>query len=316
MLKSQLNNLQNTSDLHTNDDASSYASLLETVNIIERAVLSLGSDTQALNNETTEDMGKVHELLERAVQLKTGVEEENTSISATQQNLEFSREDLRSLEQVINDNGRVSYDGTYVWKITNVQEKISQFVFVFHVYMSLYLYLGDAQSERQISIYSPPFYSSSTGYKMCMRLYLNGDGNARQTHMSLFFVLMRGPNDAILKFPFNYKVTFCLFDQTPHQRHIIDSFRPDTRSNSFQRPRTEMNIASGIPKFFPLNRIEQQDNPYVRDDTMFIKVLIDFDNIPKTLLPYALSLNVGLPNGFQQELIRLARERCTEKITK
>ena len=140
MLKSQLNNLQNTSDLHTNDDASSYASLLETVNIIERAVLSLGSDTQALNNETTEDMGKVHELLERAVQLKTGVEEENASISATQQNLEFSREDLRSLEQVINDNGRVSYDGTYVWKITNVQEKLSQFVFVF-MFTCHYVYI-------------------------------------------------------------------------------------------------------------------------------------------------------------------------------
>ena len=38
----------------------------------------------------------------------------------------------------------------------------------------------------------------------------------------LFFVLMRGPNDAILKFPFDYKVTFCLYDQTPQQRHIIE----------------------------------------------------------------------------------------------
>src|SRR5690349_23642973 len=85
-------------------------------------------------------------------------------------------------------------------------------------------FLADAQSERQTSIYSPPFYSSPTGYKMRARLYLYGDGNARRTHMSLFFVLMRGPNDAILKFPFNYKVTFCLYDQTPQLRHIIDSF--------------------------------------------------------------------------------------------
>jgi hypothetical protein len=147
---------------------------------------------------------------------------------------------------------------------------------------------------------------------MRARLYLNGDGNARRTHMSLFFVLMRGPNDAVLKFPFNYKVTFCLYDQTTQMRHIIDSFRPDIRSTSFQRPRSEMNIASGIPKFFPLAMIQQEGNPYVRDDTMFIKVMVDFGDMPKTLLPFALSLNPGLPANIQQEIIRREAERRAE----
>ena len=49
---------------------------------------------------------------------------------------------------------------------------------------------------------------------MCLRLYLNSDGNAHETHVSLFFVLMSGEYDAILKFPFEYKLIFCLFDQT------------------------------------------------------------------------------------------------------
>ncbi len=65
-----------------------------------------------------------------------------------------------------------------------------------------------------------------------------------------------------------------------------------------------MNIASGIPKFFPLAMIEQEGNPYVRDDTMYIKVMVDFDNMPKTLLPYALSLNPGLPTNVQQGMIK------------
>ncbi len=148
---------------------------------------------------------------------------------------------------------------------------------------------------------------------MRARLYLHGDGNARRTHMSLFFVLMRGLNDPILKFPFNYKVTFCMYDQTPAQRHIIDSFRPDIRSNSFQRPRSDMNIASGIPKFFPLAMIQQEGNPYVRDDTMFIKVMVDFGDMPKTLLPYALSLNPGLPTHIQQAMIKREAERRVEQ---
>ncbi len=144
---------------------------------------------------------------------------------------------------------------------------------------------------------------------MRMRLYLYDDGNARRTHMSLFFVLMRGPYDSILKFPFNYKVTFCLYDQSGTKRHIIDSFRPDIKSNSFQRPRSDMNIASGIPKFFPLSMIQHEGNPYVQDDTMFIKVMVNFGDMPKTLLPYALSLNPGIPSNIQQEMIEQEAKR-------
>jgi hypothetical protein len=73
-----------------------------------------------------------------------------------------------------------------------------------------------------------------------------------------------------------------------------------------------MNIASGIPKFFPLAMIQQEDNPYVRDDTMFIKVMIDFSDMPKTLLPYALSLNPGLPTTVQHDMIKEEEQRRTQ----
>ena len=63
---------------------------------------------------------------------------------------------------------------------------------------------------------------------MCLRLYPTGDGNCRGTHLSLFFVLMRSEFDGILKYPFCFKVFFCLCDQTGRNEHIIDSFRPDS----------------------------------------------------------------------------------------
>jgi hypothetical protein len=148
---------------------------------------------------------------------------------------------------------------------------------------------------------------------MRARLYLDGDGNARRTHLSLFFVLMRGEHDAILQFPFTYKVTFCLYDQTAQQRHIIDSFRPDIKSASFQRPRSEMNIASGIPKFFPLAIIQQDNNPYVQNDTMFIKVMVHFNETPKTLLPYILGINPGLSASTQQIMIKQELEKRTQQ---
>ncbi|CAF1255491.1 unnamed protein product [Rotaria sordida] len=120
---------------------------------------------------------------------------------------------------------------------------------------------------------------------------------------------MRGEYDAILKFPFNYKVTFCLYDQTPDQRHIIDSFRPDTKSNSFQRPRFEMNIANDIPKFCSLEVIQREGNSYVRDDTLFIKIMVDFGDMPKMLLPFALDLNPGFSMNVQQAMIKQETEK-------
>ncbi|CAF3059503.1 unnamed protein product [Rotaria sp. Silwood2] len=147
---------------------------------------------------------------------------------------------------------------------------------------------------------------------MRLRLYLDGDGNAKRTHMSLFFVLMRGEYDAILHFPFSFKITFALLDQTSHQQHIIGSFRPDGKSSSFQRPRSDMNIASGIPKFVPLTIIQQDNNPYVVDDTMFIKVIIHFGDIPKSLLSYTLNLNPGLPVQAQMESIKRESAKQTK----
>ena len=144
---------------------------------------------------------------------------------------------------------------------------------------------------------------------MRLRLYPTGDGNARRSHMSVFFVLMRGDYDAVLQFPFNYKITFCLLDQTPQKRHIIDSFRPDVKSNSFQKPRSDMNIASGIPKFCPLTVIQPDNNPYVQDDAMLIKVVVDFATLPKTVLPYILTLNPGLPTLNQYDLIKREVEK-------
>ncbi len=68
---------------------------------------------------------------------------------------------------------------------------------------------------------------------MCARLYLNGDGMGKGTHLSLFFVVMKGNYDALLTWPFRQKVTLMLMDQNNHE-HIIDAFRPDPNSSSFR----------------------------------------------------------------------------------
>ena len=148
-----------------------------------------------------------------------------------------------------------SYSGTFIWKIPEVQRR-----------------RGEARSGRTVSLYSAPFYTGRHGYKMCLRLYMDGDGSGKGTHLSFFLTLMRGEYDALLTWPFRQTVTLMLLDQD-RQKDIFQSFRPDPSSSSFQRPINEMNVASGCPKFAPLSIL---DNPsYVKDDTMFLKYQVD-----------------------------------------
>jgi hypothetical protein len=283
--------IQETSDQDQGMEITSNTNELEEQTSVKLS--ELADKVQKLNDDTVElsrDFVKLNELCQVASQeinnFQVATHERNIEMATLQPKQEAIQKEIEQLKQNLDENQHVSTDATLTWRVDRVAER-----------------MADAQSERQPSIYSPIFYSSPPGYKMRARLYLHGDGNARRTHMSLFFLILKGEYDALLQWPFGHKVTFCLFDQTGNNRHIIDSFRPDVKSNSFQRPKTETNIASGIPKFFPLPMIQQDDNPYVRDDTLFLKIIVDLTETPKMVLPYMLTLNPGLPYHVQQVLI-------------
>ena len=210
---------------------------------------------------------KVNEDLERQVNVlkieqdgyKETIRKLQRHVESLEHTLSLRNVVLADLEEQVKQKEISNYNGVLLWKISDFARKRQ-----------------DAVTGRQVSFYSPCFYSSSYGYKMCVRLYLNGDGMGRGTHISVFFVVMRGQYDALLRWPFRQKVTFMLLDQD-NVEHVIDAFRPDPTSNSFQRPKREMNIASGCPTFCPLS--ELNNYAYVRDDTMFFKIMIDTADI-------------------------------------
>ena len=111
---------------------------------------------------------------------------------------------------------------------------------------------------------------------MCIRAYLHGDGIGYKTHLSLFFVLMKGEYDPLLKWPFDNKVSIILVDQN-HRKHVVQTFKPTAESTSFQRPRSDMNVASGCPQFAKLSVLDDQN--YVKDDVMYVKCIVDISRI-------------------------------------
>ena len=151
---------------------------------------------------------------------------------------------------------RVTYDGVLLWKIDDFERRRKE-----------------AMNGVTMSLYSIPFYTSRHGYKMCARVYLNGDGMGKGTHLSFFFVVMKGPFDALLPWPFKQKVTLTIINQAG-KKHVTDTFRPDPQSSSFQRPSVkEMNVASGCPMFIRQEHL--LNGGFVKDDCIFLRVVVD-----------------------------------------
>ncbi|XP_070569759.1 TNF receptor-associated factor 2-like [Ptychodera flava] len=247
----------------------------ENIKVLERAIDELKHSFEAFGIKVSVNEG-VTAVLRDEVEKLSGL---------IQSFFEHQREDgvhLKALERIIKAQDKIiaakdvalaeqdiriqalemaSYDGVLLWKITNFNRK-----------------RNDAVSRRATSIYSPCFHTSRHGYKMCARVYLNGDGMGLGNHVSLFFVIMKGPYDALLRWPFRQKVTFEWLDQSGGE-HVVDAFRPDPNSSSFQRPVNDMNIASGCPLFLPLSRLDSPRNSYVKDDAAFIKISVDVSDL-------------------------------------
>ena len=171
--------------------------------------------------------------------------------------LKSAEQEDRDFRLSLIENG--NHDGSMIWKIPQFSQR-----------------KADAVSGKYTSIFSLPFYSGRYGYKMCLRLYIMGDGIGKGTHLSLFFVVMRGEFDNILQWPFTHKVTFKLINQAGG-RDIVDTFQPDPMSSSFRKPRSDMNIASGCPRF--VSHTELERGGFIVDDTVFIKCTIDTSTV-------------------------------------
>lgn len=193
-------------------------------------------------------MGEIELRDNRIKVLETQVAQMQKTIQT--KNSEIEDRDFR-LSLIENSN----YDGTMIWKIPQFSQRMT-----------------DAKTGKYTSIFSLPFYSSRYGYKMCLRLYIMGDGIGKQSHMSLFFVIMRGEFDNILPWPFTQRVTFRLINQG-NGRDIVDTFQPDPMSSSFKKPKSDMNIASGCPRFISHDNLKS--GGYIVEDTIFIKCVVD-----------------------------------------
>ena len=239
--KSQLRNPPETAHTHRND-------LLQSLSPNGASVVRWGGLGMVEREEAgmREVMG-LHET--QLMQMSETVHTVQSHL--TQQSV--AMDDLRQRQDIL--DVKVT-NGVLIWKIPDIRRRYR-----------------DALDGRTISLYSPPFYTSPHGYRMCIRVYLNGDGAGKGTHVSLFFVVMRSEHDNLLPWPFKQSVRFTLINQKNPSASIKEAFSPDVSSSSFKKPQSEMNVASGFPKFARQSVL--QDEEVTMGNTIFIKCQVD-----------------------------------------
>lgn len=149
------------------------------------------------------------------------------------------------------------YNGHMIWKIDNYEHRYQQ-----------------ALIGKTTALHSAPSFTEKYGYKFCARLYLNGDGMGKGTHMSLFFVLMKSEFDNLLQWPFERNVSFTLLNQENSDHNIKETFHTEPNSSSFKKPVKQMNIASGCPFFITQEKLRKPGSGFIKDDCFFIEIKV------------------------------------------
>ena len=167
----------------------------------------------------------------------------------------------RKLEEkvIALENSVMQCGEEHTWKISGFSEILRQ-----------------TKTGEQNEIHSTPFYTAQNGYKFKIRLYPNGSSSGKNTHLSVYFVMLKGEYDPILPWPFIKQVTITLIDQQEDQndKENISASLPahtnDKRWNA--KPTTDENLGMGFAKFVSHERLRERR--FIVDDTIFMRVKI------------------------------------------
>ena len=138
----------------------------------------------------------------------------------------------------------------------------------------------DRLKSNSRPFYSPAFYSSPRGYKMCINVDCNGYDDGLGTHVSVFAYLMRGENDDHLPWPFNRTVTIELLNQLEDRSHHSDEVQFPSDHNASQRvANKERSITGyGTSCFIPhsaLGYVAAKHCQYLKDDCLYFRVKVE-----------------------------------------
>jgi len=193
---------------------------------------------QATTNESLQNLIKA--LYEKIIILEQKSREQDIIIS--------------NMSEQISSQYRLSNrfcNGTYVWYLTDFKSKIN------------------AMRNHQCQmIYSPGFYTSYYGYKICMRFNLSPrDPN----YVAILIHMMRTEHDNTLEWPFSGRVSISIIHPTESYRTMKETMMTRSELDAFKRPVGDFNPKGfGYTEFALLEDLIEYN--FIQNNQLIIKI--------------------------------------------
>lgn len=144
-----------------------------------------------------------------------------------------------------------SESSTFVWKING---------------FNMILIRAINGTEREI--YSEPFFTGKTGYKLSVCIQPDGNHSWKHRYLSVRLRFIKGPYDNILAWPFHYKATFTLIDQQedPIKRQNV----AQSVISHVSKPTSDFCSEEGILRFVSHKALKTRR--YIVEDTLFLRI--------------------------------------------
>lgn len=116
------------------------------------------------------------------------------------------------------------------------------------------------------------------GFKMRLKVYLNGCSELKGTYMSVYFQLMKGEFDDCMEWPFDKRICFSLIHQDKKSRCYKREFddareKKETTLQNFGKPDTDVNVAFGFENFVSLENLHADG--FIKNDVLYIRNAIE-----------------------------------------
>ena len=131
-------------------------------------------------------------------------------------------------------------------------------------------------------VFSPAFYTHPYGYRMCVCVHPKGNGRGEGTHVSIFTLMMHGPFDDYLKWPFRGKITIQLVNQAGDHDHVekIIPYTDKTPDENAGRVTGSERVKEGlgVPQFLSHSHLgynAARKTQYLKDNSLTVRVILN-----------------------------------------
>ncbi|XP_065683631.1 TNF receptor-associated factor 3 isoform X3 [Hydra vulgaris] len=180
------------------------------------AINKINSLNEIINNKEE----KLISLENKFASLKQ-TELNETFIKTAEEKLNKLESDINNVNNKINLIEKQPMNNRYMWLLNDIDKINSK----------------ETKKLKGHSICSSPFYSAPYSYKFFLEIYLNGFGEHKGTHSSIYLNIIKGEYDNLLEWPLTKKIKVSLLDQSANRKH--KNFYIDPKKSSpeyFNKP--------------------------------------------------------------------------------